>query len=94
MDSDEEMYYRATVVNPYGCVDRMLRRHGIGSLLFEKGLSWARSLDLRSRMVELQTKNHPGISFAQRYGFGLCGYNDDYYCSGDIALFWSLGLTK
>ena len=44
-------------------------------------------------MVDLQTKNHPGISFAQRYGFALCGYNDDYYPTGDIAVFWSLSLT-
>jgi ribosomal protein S18 acetylase RimI-like enzyme len=39
--------------------------------------------------LEIQTKNHPAISFAQKHGFQFCGYNERYYPNGDIALFFS-----
>ena len=74
-------------------IDEPYRRHGIGGRLLEQGIAWGKSLGLRALMTDVQTKNHPAISLGQKYGFSLCGYNDQYYLSGDIALFLCLNLT-
>jgi ribosomal protein S18 acetylase RimI-like enzyme len=73
-------------------VDRPYRRTGIGSSLVERGIAWSRSLGLRAIMTVVQTKNYPAISLGHQYGFAFCGYNDQYYVSGDIALFFCLNL--
>jgi len=73
-------------------VDEAYRRRGVGGVLLERGIAWGKSLGLRALMADVQTKNHPAICFAQKYGFKLCGYNDQYYVSRDIALFLSLSL--
>ncbi len=65
------------------------RRQGFGALLLEATTQWARQQHLTRLMVEVQTKNYPGISFAQKHGFQFCGYNERYYPNGDIALFFS-----
>jgi len=74
-------------------VDEPCRRNGIGGILLERGIAWGKSLGLRALMTDVQTKNHPAISLGRKYGFSLCGYNDQYYVSGDIALFFCLNLT-
>ena len=74
-------------------VDEPYRRNGIGGMLLEQGIAWGKSLGLRALMTDVQTKNHPAISLGRKYGFSLCGYNDQYYLSGDIALFFYLNLT-
>ncbi len=65
------------------------RRQGFGALLLDTANRWARAQNLNRLMFEVQTKNHPAISFAQKHGFQFCGYNERYYPNGDIALFFS-----
>ncbi|MBN1220150.1 MAG: GNAT family N-acetyltransferase [Anaerolineae bacterium] len=70
-------------------VDPSYRRQGVGTLLLEAANQWARGHALNRLMLEVQTKNHPAISFALKHGFQFCGYNERYYPNGDIALFFS-----
>ncbi len=65
------------------------RRRGFGARLLKSATSWALAQNLGQLMMEVQTKNYPAISFAQKNGFQFCGYNERYYSNGDIALFFS-----
>jgi RimJ/RimL family protein N-acetyltransferase len=40
-------------------------------------------------MIEMQSKNHPAIRLAQKHGYEFCGYNDHYYLTQDVALFFA-----
>jgi ribosomal protein S18 acetylase RimI-like enzyme len=73
-------------------VDQTYRRQGFGSRLLKAATRWAKEHHLRQLMLEVQTKNHPAISFAHKHGFQFCGYNERYYPNGDIALFFSLSV--
>lgn len=70
-------------------IDQRYRRQGFGTSLLRAASRWALAQNLRQITLEIQTKNHPGISFAQKHGFQFCGYNERYYPNGDIALFFS-----
>lgn len=65
------------------------RRQGLGGQLLQAAHRWAGERNLGQLLIEVQTKNYPGISFAQKHGFQFCGYNERYYLNGDIALFFS-----
>ena len=67
-------------------VRRRLRRQGIGTALVLASQDWAMQKQNRRIILEMQPKNHPAISMAQKMGFNLCGYNDHYYINQDIAL--------
>ena len=73
-------------------VTRMYRRKGHGRRLLQQALNWAAQQGLRRAILELQTKNHPAITFAQQHGFQFCGYSEHYYNNEDIALFFSHAL--
>lgn len=73
-------------------VNRPLRRKGIGTMLLRKIIQWAPERNLRQLTIEMQSKNFPGISFAKKHGFRFCGFDENYYPSRDIALFFSLKL--
>jgi ribosomal protein S18 acetylase RimI-like enzyme len=70
-------------------IDQQYRRQGFGTMLLRAASRWALEQNLRQITLEIQTKNHPAISFAQKHGFQFCGYNERYYPNGDIALFFS-----
>ena len=70
-------------------VQRRLRSQGIGTALVLAAQDWAMQHQNRRIILEMQPKNHPAISMAQKMGFDLCGYNDHYYINQDIALFFS-----
>ena len=70
-------------------VRRHLRCQGIGTALVLASQDWALQKQNRRIILEMQPKNHPAISMAQKMGFELCGYNDHYYINQDIALFFS-----
>jgi ribosomal protein S18 acetylase RimI-like enzyme len=70
-------------------VDTRHRQQGFGARLLEAANQWALAHSLGRVMLEVQTKNHPAIAFAQKHGFQFCGYNERYYPNGDIALFFS-----
>jgi ribosomal protein S18 acetylase RimI-like enzyme len=69
-------------------IERAYRRQGYGVQLLEAARRWALEQDLHKIMLEVQTKNHPAISLAQKLGFQFCGYNERYYSNKDIALFF------
>jgi ribosomal protein S18 acetylase RimI-like enzyme len=68
---------------------RRQRRQGIGTALLLASQDWALQKNNRRIILEMQPKNFPAISLAQKLGFDLCGYNDHYYTNQDIALFFS-----
>ena len=68
---------------------RRQRRQGIGTALLLASQDWALQKKNRRIILEMQPKNFPAISLAQKLGFDLCGYNDHYYTNQDIALFFS-----
>jgi len=70
-------------------VIRRHRRKGIGSGLVLAGQEWGRQQGSYRMVLEMQPKNYPAISLAQKLGFDLCGYNDRYYPNHDIALFFA-----
>jgi ribosomal protein S18 acetylase RimI-like enzyme len=73
-------------------IDQAYRRQGYGSRLLKSARRWAMEQDLARLMLEIQTKNHPAISYAQKHGFQFCGYNERYNPNGEIALFLSLSV--
>ncbi len=68
------------------------RRQGIGTALLQRGMQHARQEGLAQMMVIVQSKNHPAITFLQRHGFAFCGYNERYYLTKDIGLYFGRGL--
>ena len=73
-------------------VDRPRRRQGIGTALLRAAAQWGRDHDLVRLVIEVQTKNYPAIRFCQSRGLTFCGYNDHYWPSQDIALFFGESL--
>ena len=69
-------------------VDRSHRRRGIGTALMRHARQWVREQGLRTILVEATTKNYPALRFYQKLGFQFSGFNDHYYPSQDIALFF------
>jgi ribosomal protein S18 acetylase RimI-like enzyme len=65
-----------------------VRRQGVASALLVAAQDWASDRGIGRIMLEMQAKNLPAIRFAQKHGFEFCGYNDHYYLSQDVALFF------
>ena len=66
-----------------------MRRHGVGTALLMAAQDWASGRGARRVMVEMQSKNYPAIRLAQKHGYEFCGYNDHYYTTQDVALFFA-----
>jgi ribosomal-protein-alanine N-acetyltransferase len=64
------------------------RRRGVGSALLSALQHAAKGRGARNLFLEMQTKNYPAIRLAQKHGYDFCGYNDHYYSTQDIALFF------
>lgn len=67
---------------------RRLRRHGIGTALVMAAQMWALEQGKARLILEMQSKNYPAISLANKLGYEFCGYNDQYYPNGDIAVYF------
>ena len=65
------------------------RRRGIASALLESAREWAEQHGQRQLFLEMQSKNQAAIRLAQKHGFEFCGYNDHYYPTQDVALFFA-----
>ncbi len=65
------------------------RRQGIASALLLSAQNWASQRRLRRVIVEMQSKNNAAVKLALKLGYDFCGYNDQYYGNGDIALFFA-----
>jgi RimJ/RimL family protein N-acetyltransferase len=70
-------------------VGRPLRGRGLARKLIGAAEAWGLQRGLRRAIVEIQTKNAPAIRIAHKLGFEFCGYNDQYYPSRDVALFFA-----
>jgi ribosomal protein S18 acetylase RimI-like enzyme len=78
-------------------LDDSVRRHGLGSVLIQRTIDWARQNQVRAIMLETQTNNLPACRFYQKLGFELIGINEVFYTNQDterdeIALFWAYRL--
>lgn len=65
------------------------RRQGAGSGLLTAAHTWAQGRGHRRIFVGMQSKNQPAIRLVQKHGYEFCGYNDHYYLTQDIALFFA-----
>ena len=73
-------------------VDTALRERGIGSMLLTAARRWARynqGQNMRAFMLELQTRNYPGVAFCRKQGFVFCGYTDYSFSNGDVVLLFA-----
>jgi ribosomal protein S18 acetylase RimI-like enzyme len=68
------------------------RRQGAASALLTAAQDWALKRGVRRIILEMQSKNQPCIRLAQKFGYEFCGYNDQYYPTQDVALFFGRGL--
>jgi ribosomal protein S18 acetylase RimI-like enzyme len=68
------------------------RRQGVASALLGAAQDWASARSHRRLILEMQSKNVPGIRLAQKFGYEFCGYNDHYYLNQDVALFFAKAL--
>ena len=69
-------------------VSPLQRRKGAGSALLTATQSWAAERGVRRLVLEMQSKNQAYIRLAQKFGYEFCGYNDQYYLTQDVALFF------
>ena len=68
------------------------RRQGVASALLVAAQDWAAGRSHRRLILEMQSKNLPGIRLAQKFGYEFCGYNDHYYLNQDVAVFFAKAL--
>ena len=69
-------------------VSPRFRRQGVGMALVLAAQSWAVDRKNKRALLEMSSKNKPAISMARKLGYEFCGYNDQYYETKDIALFF------
>ncbi len=65
-----------------------LRRRGLAGRLLKLAQDWALERHLPRLMLEFPAKNHPAVCLAQKHLFEFCGYNEAYYPSRDVTLFF------
>lgn len=64
------------------------RRRGIGSALLLAAQNWAVERNHRKVFAETLAKNYPAVCLMQKNAYEFCGYNDIYYATHDVALFF------
>ncbi|HET9588882.1 MAG TPA: GNAT family N-acetyltransferase [Anaerolineales bacterium] len=64
------------------------RRKGAASALLTAAQAWGSERAVRRLVLEMQSKNEACIRLAQKFGYEFCGYNDQYYPTQDVALFF------
>ena len=70
------------------------RRNGVATALLQSIETWALQHQNRQIFVEMSSKNHPAISLVRKEGFEFSGYNDHYYATQDVALFFGKLLKR
>jgi len=70
-------------------VEQYWRRRGIGTLLVQAAIDWAKDRDYLRLSIEMSSKNFPAISLAEKLGFEFTGFNDNYFRNRDLALFFA-----
>ena len=92
-EEDERLiaYLCATRTWTGASVDRLVvhqpyRRRGVASALLDAARGWAEEQHLRCLLAAAPTKNHPAIALLRARGYRICGYNERFYPSGEIAI--------
>ena len=75
-------------------VETNFRRKGIGKSLILAAQTWAGERQMKRIMLEMSAKNNPAIRIAQKMGYEFCGYNDNYYATNEVALFFGRELRS
>lgn len=70
-------------------VGKPLRNRGLARKLINEAEAWGLQRGLRKAIIEVQSKNAPAMRMLQKLGFEFCGYNDHYYSTRDVALFFA-----
>ena len=70
-------------------VGKPFRNKGLARKLIGAAEAWGLQRGLRKAIIEVQSKNAPAVRMVQKLGFEFCGYNDQYYYSRDVALFFA-----
>ena len=70
------------------------RRRGAASALLTAAQAWALEHQARRLILEMQSKNQGCIRLAQKLGYEFCGYNDQYYPTQDVTLFFGRALRS
>ena len=70
-------------------VAKPMRGKGLARKLLGAAEAWGLQRGLRRAIIEVQSKNAPAIRMVQKLGFEFCGYNDQYYPTRDVALFFA-----
>jgi RimJ/RimL family protein N-acetyltransferase len=65
------------------------RRKGAASGLLLVAQAWAVERGIRRLILQMQSKNQAYIRLAQKFGYEFCGYNDQYYLTQDVTLFFA-----
>lgn len=73
-------------------VGKPWRGQGLARKLIGAAEAWGLQRGLRRAIIEVQSKNSPAVRMAQKLGFEFCGYNDLYYATRDVALFFARSL--
>lgn len=68
------------------------RRNGIGTLILQVVEEWALKRGHRQMFFETSNKNQPAIALVERLGYEFSGYNEHYYATQDVALFFGKSL--
>ena len=70
-------------------VDELWRRKAIATTLIQSVNDWGKPRGYSRIILEMSSKNHPGISLAKKCGFDYSGFSDAYFNNNDIALFFT-----
>jgi ribosomal protein S18 acetylase RimI-like enzyme len=65
------------------------RRRGVAGAMLDSAREWAEQQGYRRIFLEMQSKNQAAIRLVQKHGYEFCGYNDHYYSTQDVALFFA-----
>ena len=70
-------------------VGKPFRGQGLARKLIGAAEAWGLQRGMRKAIIEVQSKNAPAVRMMQKLGFEFSGYNDQYYASRDVALFFA-----
>jgi GNAT superfamily N-acetyltransferase len=73
-------------------VAHRVRRQGVGRALVLAAHDWAVQRSHQRVIMEMTSKSYAAIRLVQSLGYEFCGYNDQYYSTQDIALFFGRSL--
>ncbi len=62
------------------------RRKGVATKMLSTVHTWCGEKQDHRIFFEMQSKNHPAITLAQKNDYEFCGYNDRYYSNQDVML--------